>query len=71
MFLLGKTRPNFSYLEEKLGIRNSDTLKERLLEKCKYVYFDRLARDVSPYLFDPNDAKKISLFQDYIKNIEF
>lgn len=71
MFLLGKTRPNFFYLEEKLGIRNSDTLKERLLEKCKYVYFDRLARDVSPFLFDPNDAKKISLFQDYIKNIEF
>jgi len=71
IFLLGKTRANFTYLEEKLGIRNSNMLKERLLEKCKHVDFDRLARDVSPFLFDPNDVKKISLFQDYIKNIEF
>ncbi len=71
IFLLGKTRANFTYLEERLGIKNSDTLKERLLEKCKYVDFDRLARDVSPFLFDPNDAKKISLFLDHIKSIEF
>jgi predicted nucleotidyltransferase component of viral defense system len=71
LFLLGKTTPNFSYLEEKLGIKDSVTLKKRLLEKCKRVDLDRLARDVIPFLFNSEDARKISLFPDYIKNKEF
>ena len=71
IFLLGKTSADFSYLEEKLGIKDSDTLKERLLEKCKHIDFDRLARDVSPFLINADDTKKISLFPDYIKNTEF
>ena len=71
IFLSGKTRVNFPYLEEKLGVKDSKELKERLLEKCKRIDFNRLAGDVSPFLYDPDDAKKISLFQDYIKTVEF
>jgi predicted nucleotidyltransferase component of viral defense system len=71
LFLLGKTSADFSYLEEKLGIGNSVTLKKRIFEKCKQVDFNRLARDVSPFLYNAADAKKISLFLDYIKNKEF
>jgi predicted nucleotidyltransferase component of viral defense system len=71
LFLLGKTHVNFPYLEEKLGIKDSVTLKERLVEKCTQVDFNRLARDVSPFLYNPDDARKISLFLDYIKNKEF
>ena len=71
LFLLGKTRPNFSFLEEKIGIKDSVTLKKRLLKKCKQVDFNQLARDISPFLFNADDAKKISLFPDYIKNKEF
>lgn len=70
-FLFGKTNPNFSYLEEKIGIKDSVTLKKRLLEKCKRIDFNQLARDVIPFLFNSGDAKKISLFPDYIKNKEF
>lgn len=71
IFLLGKTRPNFSYLQKKIGIVNSDTLKKRLHEKCKNVDFNRLAREVSPFLFNSDDAQKVFLFPDYIKQIEF
>ena len=71
LFLFGKTNPNFSYLEEKLGIKDSVTLKKRLLEKCKRIDFNQLARDVIPFLFNSEDARKISLFPDYIKNKEF
>jgi len=71
LFLLGKTSADFSYLEQKLGIKDSVTLKKRLLEKCKQVDFNQLARDISPFLFSADDAKRISLFLDYIKNKEF
>ena len=70
LFLLGKTSPNFSYLEDKLGIHDSVTLKKRLFEKCRQVDFNRLARDVTPFLFNADDAKKISLFLEYIKDKE-
>ena len=71
LFLLGRTSVDFSYLEEKLGIKDSVTLKKRLLEKCKQVDFNQLARDVSPFLFNADDARKISLFLDYIKDKKF
>jgi hypothetical protein len=71
LFLLGKTKADFSYLEEKLGIKDSVTLKKRLLEKCKRVDFNQLAIDVTPFLYNAEDARKISLFPDYIKNKEF
>jgi predicted nucleotidyltransferase component of viral defense system len=71
LFLLGKTTPDFSYLGEKLDIEDSVTLKKRLLEKCSQVDFNQLARDVIPFLYNAEDGRKISLFLDYIKNIEF
>lgn len=71
IFLLGKTHPNYSYLQEKINIGNSSVLKKRLLEKCRSVDFNRLAREVSPFLFNPDEAKKISLFPDYLKKTNF
>lgn len=69
IFLLGKTHPNFLYLQEKIHIGNSEVLKKRLLEKCRNADFNRLAKEVSPFLFNPDEAKKIFLFPDYIKNM--
>jgi len=69
IFLLGKTHPNFSYLQEKIHIGNSDVLKKRLLEKCRNVDFNRLAKEVSPFLFNPDEAKKLFIFPDYIKKM--
>ncbi len=71
IFLLGKTQPDFSYLREKIDIENSDELKRKLLEKCRDVNFDQMSKEVSPFLFNPEDAEKISLFPDYIRTIDF
>lgn len=71
IYLLGKTKPNLSYLESKLKIKSEDDLKERLLLKCKDLNFKRLAKDVEPFLFVPRDSKKVLFFYDYIKNYEF
>ena len=69
IFLLGKTHPNFSYLQERIHIGNFEVLKKRLLEKCRNVDFNRLANEVSPFLFNPDEAKKIFIFPDYIKKM--
>lgn len=68
VFLLGRTKPNFGYLNVKLGIKNEAELKKRLLAFCRNLNFKALAKDVEPFLFSAGDSKKVLLFPEYIKN---
>jgi hypothetical protein len=68
LFLFGITKPNLDYLRLKLGINDMTDLKRKLLLKCKSFDFKQLAKDVEPFLFNPNDSKKVLLFLDYIKS---
>lgn len=71
VFLLGKTKPNLNYLKQKMKIENGADLKKRLLDKCKTLDFNKLAKDVEPFLFVPADSKKVLYFCEYIEKIEF
>jgi predicted nucleotidyltransferase component of viral defense system len=68
VFLLGKSIiPNYDYLQLKLKIENEHQLKERLLAKCEELDMNEMASDVSPFLFEKKDVKKVILFPNYIK----
>ncbi len=67
LFLWGKAHPNFDYLSAKIGIKNPAELKNKLLERSRSLDFRELAKDVSAFLFDPQDAKKIELFTELIE----
>lgn len=69
-FLLSKTKPNYAYLKQKMNINNPKELKNKLLNFSDKVDFKKLAEDVEPFLFVPADSKKVTLFREYIKNIE-
>lgn len=68
-FLFGKTKPNLSYLQLKLKIKDMADLKNKLLAKCSNL--KNLAKDVEQFLFNPSDSKKVLFFYDYIKNYNF
>jgi len=70
IFLLQKTKPNYTYLKQKLGLADKQDLKKELLAYTKGLKLKELAKDVEPFLFQPSDSKKIILFSEYIKNIE-
>lgn len=70
IFLFGRTTPNYDYLRFKANIANMSELKEMLLSKCSKLDFDRLSRDVEPFLINPGDSKKILLFREYIKGVD-
>jgi len=70
LFLFGKTKPNSKYLEAKLGAHDLNELKIMLLKKCEKLNFKGLAKDVGPFLFKPEDAKKVLLFSGYIRDID-
>ncbi len=69
VFLFGKTMPNFDYLKLKLKIKGREDLKSKLLSKCRNSDFQKLARDVGPFLFASGDSKKVLFFSDYIKEL--
>ena len=71
IFLMRKTKPNYDYLKQKTGLLNSQSLKKEVLNHVKDFNLIELAKDVEPFLFQPSDSKKINLFSDYIKQVEF
>ncbi len=66
VFLLGKTVPDYGYLKERLDISDGKELRKRLVDFCKINDMDKLAKDLKPFLFDPEDSRKVSLFTEFI-----
>lgn len=66
VFLLSITKPNYQYLEAKIGVSNSTMLRGRILEVTKNFDFTELAKDVQNFLFNPADARKVELFREFI-----
>jgi predicted nucleotidyltransferase component of viral defense system len=59
--------PDYDYLQLKLGVGNAKQLKERVLERCARISMEEMAKDVQPFLFHPEDTKKVLLFPELIK----
>ena len=70
VFLFPQTKPNYEYLEKKLGIKNGRELKEALLAKTEDLDFNDLAKDVEPFLINGSDSKKVKLFREYIASLQ-
>lgn len=68
LFSLG-IKPNYTYLNQKISVKNKEQLKKYLLQNCKNVNFENLAKDVEAFLFNPKDKQKIILFPDFIRAI--
>ncbi|MFA5000696.1 MAG: nucleotidyl transferase AbiEii/AbiGii toxin family protein [Candidatus Paceibacterota bacterium] len=71
VFLIPQTKPNYEYLEKKLGIKNGQELKKALLVKTAGFDFADLAKDVEPFLINGEDSKKVKMFREYITSVEF
>ncbi|PIQ86089.1 MAG: hypothetical protein COV74_06170 [Candidatus Omnitrophica bacterium CG11_big_fil_rev_8_21_14_0_20_45_26] len=71
VFLMGKTKPNLAYIKAKLAIENAAELKSAILKHCQKLDLKRLAKDAAPFLFYPDDQKKILLFEAYIRSYSF
>lgn len=70
VFLLSRvTKPDYGYLQQKLGIDNADKLKDKVLETCSRISMKEMADDVAPFLFYPGDANKVLLFEQYIRQV--
>lgn len=67
LFLMGKTEPNYAFLNFKLGIPDKQHLKSALLNKCHALSFNKLAQEITPLIFNLNETKHIKHFTDVIR----
>ena len=70
VFLFGRTKPNYTFLSQKLGIETPEQLRTHLSEVCKSFDFKVLAEDVQPFLFNPADIKRVLLYMEYLAEVE-
>jgi len=66
VFLLSLAKPNYGYLQAKLGIGDAQTLRNKISESVRGFDFKELGRDVQLFLFNPDDSRKVVLFPEFI-----
>ncbi len=66
VFLKGETDFDYDYLKRKWGIDSSPELKRGLFQKIKGLDFKKLARDVEPFLINPQEKSRVEHFKEYI-----
>jgi len=70
VFILSKIKePDFSYLEQKLGIKSPSQLKEAILSHCSTLNMNEMANDVAPFLFQPKEVIQVQNFPSYLRSI--
>lgn len=67
MFLLQNTQPNVAFLQAKFGKKNLSVLRQEILERLHHPDYVQLADDVRPFLVDPADADRITLFPAFLQ----
>ncbi len=69
-FLFSKTKPDFGYINQKLGITSPERLRKELLQKIEDFDFDALAVDVAPFLTTKEQVKRVVKFREFWKQVK-
>lgn len=65
-YLYGKTQPNFSYIERTLSV-TKDEFVGKIIARCENLDFAYLAKDVEPFLIQPEQSVRVLNFKEFIK----
>lgn len=72
VFLLSKSvKPNYAFLEMKLGVTNREQLLEQVKAVCQLLDMEEMVKDVRNFLFYPADEKKVRLFLPVLEQSDF
>lgn len=64
-FLVSRTKPNYDYLYLKMGIENKVQLKNQVLDYIEKFDFKLISKDVTPFLLNQNDIKRVTKFKEF------
>lgn len=67
MYLLQNTKPDIHFLKEKFASTDLREIGERISDRLKTVDMDLLIKDLKPFLQKEQDAERIRLFEEFLK----
>ncbi len=65
--MINITKPNYRFLEQKLGITNGTELKEKILSRFESFKTEKLIERTRNFVFEENNLKAITLFKEVIQ----
>ncbi len=65
-YLYGMTQPNFEYIETIMEMSKEEFIK-KIFSRCAELDFSFLAKDVEPFLMNPEQKIRVTHFQTFIK----
>lgn len=65
-YLFGLANPDYSFLEKAYGF-SKGTLKKDVIKRVQNADMKELAKDVMPFLINPEDTKRVLGFQKFIE----
>ena len=69
-FLLGRTKPDYAFLAQKMAVDTPDQLREVILERIAGYDFDFLADDMAPFLMDRAQVKRVKLSRMFWEQVD-
>jgi predicted nucleotidyltransferase component of viral defense system len=69
-FLAGRSKPDYGFLAQKLGVNAAEELREALLKRVEAFDFNALAEDVQPFLMDKAQVKRVRLFKLFWEQVD-
>jgi predicted nucleotidyltransferase component of viral defense system len=69
-FLFGRAKPDFGYIEQKMGVDSPERLRQEFLLKIEKYDFEALAADVAPFLISKDQVKRVIKFKEFLSQVE-
>lgn len=67
MFLLGQTKPNIGYLDQKLSLKTEGEVWAAIKEKLSEINVEHKSKDFTHLLFNKSSSNKIFLFSEMVE----
>lgn len=69
-FLSSRTKPDMGFINQKLGIGMAESLRDEIARRIATVDFKALADDVSPFLINQADIRRVEKFREFWNQVE-
>jgi predicted nucleotidyltransferase component of viral defense system len=69
-FLSSRTKPNMGFLNQKLGVDTVESLRKEIATRIKEYDFKKLSDDVSPFVVNQDDIKRVEKFREFWDQVE-
>jgi predicted nucleotidyltransferase component of viral defense system len=69
-FLFSKTKPDYEFINQKMGVTSPEKLRQELLLRTADIDFNQLAADVAPFLITQEQVIRVVKFRQFWEQVE-